>query len=91
MTRFEQNGYLAQVEVDEVFHVSDNYKDPPTALGRIVLLVKLLNVCRSVLLSISLTPEYHTPPSPVVSPPQLSSSDHSLSVTHGYHGAGAVS
>ena len=96
LTRFEQeNGHLVQVEVDEVFgfpcHITTEVPPHDAVPGGVVLLVELLDTGCSVLLymiflqclsstlhRVLLRLLWHT-----------GILDLSLSVTHGYQGAGA--
>ena len=97
LTRFEQeNGYLAQVEVDEVFgfmcHITTEVPPHDSVTGGVVLLVKfLLDMGRNVLLYIilfqCLSSTLHRVLWHLLR--HIGILDNGLSVTHGYQGAGA--
>ena len=96
LTVFEQeNGHLAQVEVDEVFgftcHITTEVPPHGAVPGGAVLLVELLDMGRNVLLYIiflqGLSSTVHRVLLPLLR--HFGILDHSLLVTPGYHGAGA--
>ena len=96
LTRFEQeNGYLAQVEVDEVFgfmcHTTTEVPPHDSVTGGVVLLVKfLLDMGRNVLYIIlfqCLSSTLHRVLWHLLR--HIGILDNGLSVTHGYQGAGA--
>ena len=96
LTRFEQeNGHLAQVEVDEVFgfmcHITTEVPPHDAAPGGVVLLVELLDMGRNVLLYIilfqCLSSTLHRVLLHLLR--HIVILDYGLSVTHGYQVAGA--
>ena len=96
LTRFEQeNGQLAQVEVDEVFgfmcHITTKVPPHDAVPGGVVLVVKLLlDVSRNVLYIILLQCLSSTFRRVLLRLLRhIGILDYGLSVTHGYQGAGA--
>lgn len=97
LTRFEQeNGHLAQVEVDEVFgfmcHITTEVPPHDAVPGGVVLLVKLLldmgrNVLLYIILFQCLSSTLHRVLLHLLR--HIGILDYGLSVTHGYQGAGA--
>lgn len=97
LTRFEQeNGHLAQVEVDEVFgfmcHITTEVPPHDAVPGGVVFLVKLLldmgrNVLLYIILLQCLSSTLHRVLLHLLR--HIGIFDHGLSVTHGYQRAGA--